>query len=93
MTGSRIRLSALVALALVILLIVTTQATKQVFSLGIEPSSILSILSTPSSVPSHKVITLGQLKKDIQRDPVPVTGKTRDLRPPRIKDHDAVHSH
>lgn len=93
MTESRIRLSVLIALVLMALMILTTQVTKQVFSSGIEPSAMFSTLLTPSTVPSYKVITLGQLEKDIQRDPVPVTGKTRDLRPPRIKDHDAVHSH
>ena len=43
----------------------------------------------PSSVQANPTtsIALWQLKKDVQREAVPVTGKTKNLRPPPPGEH------
>ncbi len=60
-------------------------------SLLISAIAVHNLQSDWQSSVSNAPIKLWQLPKDIERDPVPVTGKVRDLRPPRIEEHNHVH--
>lgn len=72
-------LGLLGGIALVGTLLASTLLIAVVGSKVLTPSSVQK--NTPAS------IALWQLKKDVQREAVPVTGKTKNLRPPPPGEH------